>query len=330
MQAVVLAAGKSTRTYPLTLTRPKPLLKVGKKTLLEHNLEQLDGLAEEVILVVGYKKDMLINFADKIKNNYKFKIRFVEQKEQLGTGHALLQVMDIVKDRFLLMMGDDLYSREDINNCIRHEHCILAKKVKDPTNFGILEVIGKNVKNIIEKPQLRFSELANCALYMLDKKIFDEIKELKKSKRNEYELTSAIKLLAQKVDIPYVLAKEWIPVGYPWNLFDVKKAWGIKGNAIGDNCKIKGDVKDSIIMDNTIIEKGSYIENSIIGQSVYFSGIAKAADNAISIVKGLPRDAERLGAVIGDGVKAENVNIKPGCKIWPGNKIKGEINEDVL
>src|SRR3989344_5612573 len=117
MQAVVLAAGKSTRTYPLTLTRPKPLLKVGKKTLLEHNLEQLDGLAAEVILVVGYKKDMLINCADKIKNNYKFKIRFVEQKEQLGTGHALLQVMDIVKDRFLLMMGDDLYSREDINNC---------------------------------------------------------------------------------------------------------------------------------------------------------------------------------------------------------------------
>src|SRR3989338_554814 len=105
MQAIILAAGKSTRTFPLTLTRPKPLLKVGKKTLLEHNLEQLDGLFDEVILVVGYKKEMLTNFIDKIKNNYKFKIRFVEQKEQLGTGHALLQVKDIVKDKFLLMMG---------------------------------------------------------------------------------------------------------------------------------------------------------------------------------------------------------------------------------
>lgn len=329
MQAVILAAGKSTRTYPLTLTRPKPLLKVGKKTLLEHNLEQLDGLIEEVVLVVGYKKDMLINFIDKIKNNYKFKIRFVEQKEQLGTGHALLQVEDIVKAKFLLMMGDDLYSKKDMENCMKHDYCILAKKVKDPSNFGILELIGKNVKNIIEKPQLRFSDLANCALYILDKKIFDEIKEQKKSKRNEYELTSAIRLLAQKIDIPYVSAKEWVPVGYPWDLFNVKKLWGIKGNAIGDNCKIKGNVKDSIIMDRTIIEKGSYVENSIIGESCYFNGIAKAADNTISVVKGLPRDAGRLGAIIGDGVKAEDVNIKPGCKIWPGNKIKGVVEEDV-
>ncbi len=329
MQAIILAAGKSTRTYPLTLTKPKPLLKIGQKTLLEHNLEQLDGLFDEVVLVIGYKKEMITNFVGKIQNKYKFKIRLVEQKEQLGTGHALLQVKDIVKDKFLLMMGDDLYSKRDVENCIKHDYCVLAKKVKDPSNFGVLEVIGRNVKNIIEKPQLRFSDLANCALYVLDKKIFDEIEKLKKSKRNEYELTSAIKLLAQKIDVPYVLAKEWIPVGYPWDLFNVKALWGIDGNAIGDNCKIKGNVKDSIVMDNTIIEKNAYIENSIIGESVYFSGIAKATDNVISIVKELPRDAGRLGAIIGDGVKAEDVNIKPGCKIWPGSKIKGEIVEDV-
>ncbi len=329
MQAVILAAGKSTRTYPLTLTRPKPLLKVGKKTLLEHNLEQLDGLVDELILVVGYKKDMLINFVDKIRNRYKFKISFVEQKGQLGTGHALLQVKDIVKGRFLLMMGDDIYSRGDIENCMKHDFCILARKVKDPSNFGILEVIGKNVKNIIEKPQLRFSDLANCALYVMDKKIFDMVEKLKKSKRKEYEITSAIKLLAQKIDIPYVLAKEWIPVGYPWDLFNVKKVFGIKGNAVGGGCKVDGDVKDCIIMDRTIIEKGSYIENSIIGEAVYFNGIAKAADNVVSVVRKLPRDAGRLGAVIGDGVKAEEVNIKPGCKIWPGNKVKGEIMGDV-
>lgn len=329
MQTIILAAGKSIRTYPLTLTRPKPLLKVGEKTLLEHNLEQLNELVDEIVLVIGYKKNMIVNFIDKIKDRYKFKIRFVEQKEQLGTGHALLQTKNLVKNKFILMMGDDLYSKKDIENCMNHDYCILAKKVKDPTNFGVLEVIGKNVKNIIEKPQLRFSDLANCALYVLDNGIFSEIEKLKKSKRNEYELTSAIKLFAQKIDIPYVLAEEWIPVGYPWHLFDVKDALGIKGNAVGSNCKINGDVKDSIIMDNTIIEKGSYIENSIIGESVYFSGIAKSANNVVSIVKDLPRDAGRLGAIIGDGVKAEDVNIKPGCKIWPGNKIKGEILEDV-
>ena len=59
MQAVILAAGKSTRTYPLTLTKPKPLLKVAGKTIIEHNLEQLVGLVDEVFVVIGYKAEMI-------------------------------------------------------------------------------------------------------------------------------------------------------------------------------------------------------------------------------------------------------------------------------
>ena len=86
MQAVILAAGKSTRTYPLTLTRPKPLLKAANKTILEHNLDNLNGIADEAILIVGYKKEMI---RKKFGNNYNnIKIRYIEQKEQLGTGHA--------------------------------------------------------------------------------------------------------------------------------------------------------------------------------------------------------------------------------------------------
>ena len=59
MKAVLLCAGKSTRTYPLTLTRPKPLLQVANTTILEHNLTQLQGLVSEAVLIVGYKKDMI-------------------------------------------------------------------------------------------------------------------------------------------------------------------------------------------------------------------------------------------------------------------------------
>ena len=87
MQAVILAAGKSTRTYPLTLTRPKALLTVANKTILEHNLEQMSGIIDEAIIVVGYKKEMIIN---KFGENFgKISIKYIEQKEQLGTGHAL-------------------------------------------------------------------------------------------------------------------------------------------------------------------------------------------------------------------------------------------------
>ncbi|MBM3289835.1 MAG: glucose-1-phosphate thymidylyltransferase, partial [Candidatus Hydrogenedentes bacterium] len=59
MQAVIMAAGQSTRTYPLTLTRPKPLLKVANRTILDHQLDALAGLVDEVVLVVWYRKDMI-------------------------------------------------------------------------------------------------------------------------------------------------------------------------------------------------------------------------------------------------------------------------------
>ena len=68
MQAVILAAGKSTRAYPLTLTRSKPLLKAANKTLLEHNLDNLNNIDDEVILIVGYKKKQI---KKQFKNNYK-------------------------------------------------------------------------------------------------------------------------------------------------------------------------------------------------------------------------------------------------------------------
>ena len=107
MKAVVLAAGKSTRTYPLTLTRPKPLLEVANKPILQHNLESLSGLIDEVILVVGYRKEMIKErFGEEFNG---IKLTYVEQKEQLGTGHALLHAEGYVSGRFLVLMGDDIY-----------------------------------------------------------------------------------------------------------------------------------------------------------------------------------------------------------------------------
>lgn len=64
MQVVIMAAGKGIRCYPLTITKPKPLLKIVNKTILEHNLEQLKGLVDEAIIIVGYKKEMI---SEKIK-----------------------------------------------------------------------------------------------------------------------------------------------------------------------------------------------------------------------------------------------------------------------
>ncbi len=87
MKCIILAAGKGTRLNPLTDTRPKPLIPIANKSILEWNLDALTGVVDEVIIVIGYKGDMI---KEKIGKKYgSLKISYVEQKEQKGTGHAL-------------------------------------------------------------------------------------------------------------------------------------------------------------------------------------------------------------------------------------------------
>jgi len=341
MQAVILAAGSSTRTYPLTLTKPKPLLKAANKTLLEHNLDALEGTSKEVIIVVGYKKDMIKDF---LKNKYKnFKITFIEQPEQIGTGHALLQAEKFIKGRFILLMGDNIYSKLDIKNISSYPYSILTKKEKNPGLFGVVVQNNSILADIVEKPKSFVSDIISCALYAFDKKIFFLLKKVRKSKRGEYEITDAIKQLSMEEEIHCIESKQWLPIGYPWDLLEADKILRngknlvgknikidgkIENSSVGNNCIIKGKIKNSIVMDDSVIDDG-IVEDSIIGENVYFKGIAESGKNVKSIVNGKPVLAARLGAIIADNVKAENVNIKPGCKIWPNKNIKGKIDKDI-
>src|SRR3989344_1778489 len=178
MQAVILAAGKSTRTYPLTITRPKPLLKIANKTLLEHNLDSLMGIVSEAIIVVGYRKEMI---KKRIGNSYRgIRIRYAFQKEQLGTGHALSMVKKRIKGRFLLMAGDDIYPKNAIRKCSLKRYSIFACRVKNPINFGIIIEKSGILQDFVEKPKKFISSLASTSLYSFDKKIFSYLEKIKK------------------------------------------------------------------------------------------------------------------------------------------------------
>ncbi len=338
MQAIILAAGKSMRTYPLTITKPKPLLKVVNKTLLEHNLDNLNNIVDEVIIIVGYKKNLIKNF---IGNKYKnLKIKYIKQVEQLGTAHAVSMTETYIKDRFVLLMGDDIYSKADIKECIKHSYSILTARIKNPKNFGVVIEKNKILVDFIEKPKKFVSDLANTALYCIDEEIFKHIKKIKKSKRNEFELPDAIKLFAKKQRIYCVKSKNWFPIVYAWDLLKAdrilrknkniigknSKIYGkVKNSSIGNNCIIKGDVRNSIIMDNSIIDKDSVIENSIIGENVHFKGKAFAKTNVFSVIKNKKIKVEKLGAIIADNVEAIGVVVNAGCKIWPYKKISNKI-----
>lgn len=321
MQAVILAAGKSTRVYPLTLTRPKPLLKAANRTLLEHNLDSLSGIVDEVIIIVGYKKNMIM---EHIGNRYNHtKVKYVEQKQQLGTAHAASLAWHYIKGRFVLLMGDDIYPKADIKRCINYHYSILAAKAKNPQNFGVITEKNGVLTGFTEKPKKFISSLVSTALYSLDKQIFRYTKKIKKSGRKEFELPDAIKLLAKEEKVNIVKTSKWLPIG---NAFDLLKAdmtlrkneniigknskisGNISDSSIGNGCIVMGRVKNSIVMDGAIINKHSIVENSVIGENSYIDGRA-------------------LGCIIADNTKVSNSTVK-NCRIWPNKSISNKTVQD--
>ncbi|MAG07930.1 glucose-1-phosphate thymidylyltransferase [Candidatus Woesearchaeota archaeon] len=329
MQAIILAAGLGTRTYPLTLTRPKPLLKVANKTIIEHNLEQLKGLVEEVIIVIGYKGEMIKKLIGKSFN--KLKITYVLQKQQLGSGHALELCKNKLKDSFIVMNGDDIFCKEDIERCLKHKYCILAKKVENPYIFGILKVKGKYVLEIIEKPKKYLSALANTGLYRLDKDIFNI--KLKKTARQEYEITDYINELAKENNVSFIKAKEyWFPVSYPWSLLNANEFFI---NKINKN-EIKGKVESNVIIkDKIIVGKGTTIksgsciegpviigENCEIGPNSYLRKGATIGNNckignACEIKNSILMDNTKVPhlSYVADSIIGENCNLGAGTII---------------
>lgn len=209
MQAVILAAGKGVQLKPLTDTIPTCLIKVGKKTILEHTLSELPDSIKEVVIVVGYLKNQI---KKQIGSNFGGRaIRYVEQTDQLGTGHALLAAKNIIEDKkFLVLMGDNIYIKKDIENCLKHDLALLANEVEAPERFGILGIRDNILTEVTETPKLTAGSLVNCGLYVLDRRIFDYLPVA--IAPGEYGLPQTIAKMSRRHPVEIVRAGFWMPI----------------------------------------------------------------------------------------------------------------------
>lgn len=117
MQCVILAAGRGVRMGELTDRVPKPMLTIQGKPKLAHTIEQLPQEVSEVILVIGYLGDQIRSFFGEEYDGRK--IRYVEQPEFNGTGGAVDLVKNMVNGKFLVVMGDDLYLKRDLEKLLQ-------------------------------------------------------------------------------------------------------------------------------------------------------------------------------------------------------------------
>ncbi len=328
MKAVIMAAGKSTRTYPLTLTKPKPLLKVMNKAILEHQLDALRDLVSGVVLVVGYREDMIRNaFGSEHKG---ITLEYVVQTEQRGTGHAIHQCAKHIDGPFIAMNGDDLYAPEDLRRLASARQAALAKTVPDPRLYGIYEVTGEaKVVRLVEKPKDVFSNLANIGAYKFTPEVFDVLEHTAPSERGEIEITSAVQTLADTGDFRVVeTSGYWLPIGYPWHLLDANEYFlnnCMKADVLGDvqpGSHISGPVyvgKGSVIRPGSVINGPVYIgEDCDIGPNCWLRpgttlGNRCRVGHAVEIKNSVFMDdvfASHL-TYIGDSVVGDRVNF--GC-----------------
>ncbi|RLF43354.1 MAG: hypothetical protein DRN18_00325 [Thermoplasmata archaeon] len=325
-KAVVLAAGEGNRLRPFTENMPKVMLPVGNKPIIEYLIKSISDCGiREIVLVVGYKKETIMEYFGDGKD-WNVEIKYVFQDKQIGTGHALLQAEEKVKEKeFLVLPGDNIIDNESLRLLIESKApSLIVEKSDSPSKYGVVDIDAEVVKRILEKPSLEERAIVSTGMYKLKKEIFDILKDLVKNGRNS--LTDAINEIAKKERIGVVKGKgKWKDAVYPWDLLtmnaDVLR--NLSSNISGKierNVVIKGPVQ---IGEDTIIHPNCYIRGPVvigkgceIGPNVCILPSTSIGDDAtIHPFTEIRNSIVMKDVSIGSNSLIENSVIGEGCRI---------------
>jgi glucose-1-phosphate thymidylyltransferase len=319
--AVILAAGEGQRLRPCTVLKPKVMIPIANKPILQYVVEALaaNGV-RHIAMVVGYKKEQVQDYFGS-GEKLGVEIDYSVQKQQLGTAHALMQARDMVGDRFLVLPGDNIIKPNTIAQLIEAKpSIILVKKQENISKYGVVTVRRRMVEDIVEKPQETASRLVNTGIYALDRDVFefmDGETELPMVLRNMIGRGSRI--AAQETE------DTWLDAVYPWDLLMLNDialssiSSGIAGT-IEKGVTMKGMV---CIGRGTVIRAGCYLvgplvigENSEIGPYTCIFPATSIGDQVtISSFSNIRNSAIGNGVRIGPGSILEDSIVDRGSVI---------------
>ena len=301
MKGIILHGGHGTRLRPLTHTGPKQLLPIANKPMSQYCVETLveAGIVEIAFIVGGIGSDKV---KDHYGNGEKFgaKFTYIEQDFPKGIAHAVSLCKDFVDDeKFVVFLGDNIIQREISEYVSNFEKSnavasLLLCEVSNPSQFGIAEIKDNKIIKITEKPKNPPTNLAVTGIYFLTPYIFEIIKKLKPSWRNELEIADALQMLVEEEkEIIYGMITDfWKDTGTPNDIIEANRiilenmTGSFQGKKeekvilegkvmVGEGTIIKNGVKiigPTIIGKNCVIENGTVIgENTSIGDNSHLS-----------------------------------------------------------
>ncbi len=336
MKAVILAAGEGVRLRPLTSTRPKCMLYVAGKPILHHLLlEAKKAGITEAVIVVRYLKEKVMEYFSNI--DLGMKISFVEQGLDKGTAAAVLCAESHIQDTFVVLAGDTVTESSIIRKTIEEKEgriTLAVKKVRNPHEYGVVELSGDKVSIFEEKPKHPKTDLANLSIYCMEPTVFNDLKSIGKSPRGEYEIVNLFVGAKAVVTEGY-----WRDIAYPWDLFEANEF-------LLENLEAQsGEVVNSTISGKVIMEDGakiihSYVEGcsyigtgTVIGPNAYLRGHNSIGKNCsigagTTVKNSILSDnvnAKHL-AYIGDSVIGFNVNFGSGVQVANFRFDEGHVN----
>lgn len=340
MKAVVLAAGEGRRLRPLTVLRPKPMVPVGNKPVLEHVVEALvDAGVTELVFVVGYRRERIQTyFGD--GNDWEASIEYVVQEKQLGTGHALLQAEQKVNDEFLVVNGDSFVSTDLLADLVKTEDggsAVAVTRSDEPTDYGVVDVKNSKVVDLEEKPRVydAETETINAGAYRFGTRIFDDIRE--SSGGGEMALTDAVLRRVKEGDVQAVHTDGWNDISHIWDILRVNAAMvgeDIKKGTETDEGSRKGvhptaHVADAVVVGENVRvgPNATVLPGTSLGDNVSVGAGAVVANSVLFADASVDENA-----VVRDAVVAGNGSVGPNATVEGGKAdvvVEDELYQNV-
>ncbi len=267
MKAVVLAAGEGTRLRPLTISRPKVMLRVGEKPILQYAIDSLREVGiRDIVMVVGYQRERIQTYFED-GSDFGVDITYEVQGKQLGTGHALMAAREHLEGDFVVVPGDNILDGGMINQLLtnRSDVTVLITESAHPRKYGVVELEGDRVTRIVEKPPRRISNLISTGIYYFSHRFLDHLEG--EVAEGRFELSLAVQSAIQEgFEVRGTLTDGlWLDAVFPWDLLDLNArvlpdCHLQKAGIIEDGVRIAGHVS---VGDGTVLRSGTYIKGPV-------------------------------------------------------------------
>jgi UDP-N-acetylglucosamine diphosphorylase/glucosamine-1-phosphate N-acetyltransferase len=237
MQAVILAAGEGSRLRPLTRSKPKAMLPVANRPIIEYVIDALlENGIRDIVAVVGYRKEDVIRHLNRLDAP----IQVVVQERQLGTADALRAAESEITEDFLVLPGDNYINAESIARIKAEQNAMLVAEHPNPSNFGVVVIRNGLVREIIEKPEDAPTFTVSTGIYSFKPDVFPYLQT--------NEIPDALSaMIASGRRIRAIPADDWQDAVYPWDLLKLNSRM-LKGITP----EIAGTVDASVIRRGTV------------------------------------------------------------------------------